>query len=213
MPGVREILREGFLISVAGVLAGLAGNALSPRGLSLTRDYFPAQSKFSPASVPTLVPNQTEPNIASEMESGAAQDRLQARFAQRGLQLASHDQVAVLFQDARYAQGLIVFVDARDEPHYQAGHIPAAYPFDHYRLADYIQAVLPVCLVAEQIVVYCNGGDCEDSAFAAGDLVDLGVPREKIVVYGGGLAEWKKQRMAVEAGLRGSGSLIKSDAK
>lgn len=213
MPVVREMLREGLLISVAGVLAGLAANALSPRGLSLTRDYFPAPAKSSPASVPALVPNQAELKNGTEKGSDAAQERLQARFAQRGIQLASHDQVAALFRDARYAQGLIVFVDARDEPHYRAGHISGAYPFDHYRLADYIQSVLPVCQVAEQIVVYCNGGDCEDSAFAAGDLVDLGVPREKISVYGGGLAEWQRQRLAVEAGLRGSGNLIAPDAK
>jgi rhodanese-related sulfurtransferase len=127
--------------------------------------------------------------------------------------LGTHEQVAGLFRDPRYSQGLVVFLDARDDKHYQAGHIPAAYQFNHYRLQDHVQEVLPACQVAQQIVVYCNGGECEDSEFAAADLIQLGIANEKITVYGGGLTEWNKQGMAIETGPRGSGNIVEPNGK
>ena len=46
-----------------------------------------------------------------------------------------------------------------------------------------------MCQAAEQVVVYCTGGECEDSDTAAILLRDAGVPTAKLFVYGGGFAE------------------------
>ena len=181
----RAILRDSASIVIAGAIVGLLANAISPRGLSLGRNYFPAPA---PAS--------------NSPATAAATDR-EARFARRGLALVAHARAVELFRDPRFAEGRIVFVDARDDRHFQAGHIPGAIPFDHYRLAEQVATVLAACQLAEHIVVYCNGGNCEDSELAAVDLLELGIDRAKLLVYGGGIAEWQQHSLPLETGSRG----------
>lgn len=131
---------------------------------------------------------------------------LAARLQSKGLRLVESHQVTQLFRDPRYAQDLVVFIDARDDQHYQAGHIPGAYQFNHYRAENYLATVIPVCQMAEQIVVYCTGGDCEDSEYAAIFLRDAGIPPEKLFVYGAGMTEWMTNGQPVEIGGRHSGN-------
>jgi rhodanese-related sulfurtransferase len=57
-------------------------------------------------------------------------------------------------------------------------------------------------------VVYCNGGNCEDSELTAALLADANiVPREKLWVYGGGITEWATNGWPVELGERKSGRM------
>jgi rhodanese-related sulfurtransferase len=67
--------------------------------------------------------------------------------------------------------------------------------------------VLPACLAAQKIVVYCTGGKCEDSEFAAGTLLEAGIPAAKISVYIGGITEWTAAKLPLETGTRKSGML------
>ena len=99
-------------------------------------------------------------------------------------------------------------VDARDSAHYEAGHIPGAWQFDHYRPESSLPKVLPPCLSALKIVVYCGGGQCEDSEFAAIMLRDAGVRRESLFVYAGGIAEWMARHLPIETGGRNSGRIL-----
>ncbi len=145
--------------------------------------------------------------MATTTNTPAPAELLAARLKAKGLQLLASDQVTQLSYDLRYEHGLIVFVDARDDRHYQDGHIPGAWQFDHYRAENYLANVLPVCLAAEQIVVYCQGGDCEDSEFAALTLSSVGIAKEKLFVYGGGMTEWMTNGLPVELGARKSGNL------
>ena len=179
-----------MLLEAAGVilfcgLVALAANFLSPRGLSLTRDYFPGASN----------------NGGGTNAVVSTADRLRTQ----GLQVADSKLVAQLFHDPRRAQGLILFIDARNDQHYAEGHIPGAWLFDHYHPENFLPALLPVCQIAMQIVVYCTGGDCEDSEFAAVTLRDAGVPKEKLFVYPGGITEWQGGGSPVETGARDSG--------
>jgi rhodanese-related sulfurtransferase len=132
---------------------------------------------------------------------------LAAQLRAKGLGLVESEQAARLFADPRYASELVLFVDARDDRHYQEGHIPGAYQFDHYRPDNYLPTVLPACQNAEQIVVYCTGGNCEDSEFAALTLRDAGVPPERLFIYAGGMTEWATNGLPVETGARKSGTL------
>ena len=157
-----------------------------PRGLSLTRDYFP-------------VPAQARA-LASATHAHAVAYLTTGHLTAQGLQVADHKQATQLFRDPRRDQDLIVFVDARDEQHYAAGHVPGAYLFDHYRPQTYLPALLPVCLTAETIVIYCSGGDCEDSEFAALALRDAGVNSGKLFVYPGGIAEWQSKGLPLATG-------------
>jgi rhodanese-related sulfurtransferase len=176
---------------VFGGLVALAANFLSPRGLSLTRDYFPVRF-------------QADARVTTTGESA---DLTEEHLTAQGLPLADHQLVARLFHDPRRDQELIVFVDARDEQHYMAGHIPGAYPFDRYRLENYLPSLLPVCQTAETIVIYCTGGSCEDSGFAALTLRDAGVGNAKLFVYSGGITEWQNTGLPLETGTRNSGTL------
>jgi rhodanese-related sulfurtransferase len=125
----------------------------------------------------------------------------------KGLQLASSNQVNQLFQDPRCQQGLILFVDARDDAHFQAGHIPGAYQLDYYHPEKHLGTLLPLCQVAHQVVIYCNGGECEDSELAATFLASAGIAREKLLVYGGGISEWGANGLSIEVGERSSGQM------
>jgi rhodanese-related sulfurtransferase len=201
---IRKLLAETLLVMLAGLLLALAANALSPRGLKLTRDYFPAAEKQPESAVATAVPAP----VASSRATTPA-DETSRRLESRGLQLVNSNAVMELFKDPRYQQGLIVFVDARDDEHYTAGHIPGAWQFNHYRPEVYLPMVLPACMIAQKVVVYCTGGQCEDSEFAATMLRENGVTRENLFVYAGGITEWKGLGRPLEVGVRQSGQLLK----
>lgn len=196
--GSRSLLRDALIIAIAGIVLALAANALSPRGLSLRRDYFPAVPK-------TNAPAATAPTTGAKSGPAIVAAGGPTR-TKRGLPLATHEEVVALFHDPRYAEGRILFVDARDDEHYGAGHIPGAYPFDHYHPDRYMAAILGAAVLAERIVVYCNGGDCEDSELATLDLIALGIPDSKLAIYGGGITAWNEHKLPVERGARGSGA-------
>jgi rhodanese-related sulfurtransferase len=196
MRTARTILVEALVVAVLGVAFALVANTLSPRGLRLSRNYFPRVAAGSTVAIPAG-------GSAPSAVSSHGTDALSQRLAQRGLQLIGSNDVIELFRDPRYEQGLIVFVDARNDQHYADGHIPGAWQLDHYRPENYLPAVLQVCLTAMKVVVYCNGGECEDSEFAAVMLRDAGVPANNLWIYAGGITEWKAQGFPLEPGARG----------
>jgi rhodanese-related sulfurtransferase len=120
------------------------------------------------------------------------------QLTSHGLQRIDREEVLEWFNDPRYAAGTIVFVDARNDANYLSGHIPGARQFDHYRAERYLAAVLPACLSAERVVVYCTGESCDDSEYAALALRDAGVPQEKLFVYVGGISDWTAHGLPVE---------------
>jgi rhodanese-related sulfurtransferase len=201
-------LLESLLVAVFGVSLAFLANALSPRGLTLTRDFFGASSQTA-----TNLAATTYTNTAVAVNGGFDHEQLVARLRGKGLELADSNQVLQLFQDPRRLQGMVLFVDARDDNHYQQGHIPDAYQLDYYHPDNYLGALLPFCQVAQQVVVYCAGGQCEDSEFAATFLISAGIAKEKLLVYGGGMAEWATSGMPVEIGGRSSGLMRPNTAR
>jgi rhodanese-related sulfurtransferase len=199
-PAVKWVLLEAAFVVVGGAIFAFAANQVSPRGLALTRNYFPEGT----GRLVSATPLATLPHNATGTNSSAFDpaQMLAAELKEKGLQLIDRSQALQLFHDPRFKQNTVVFVDARDEQHYREGHIPGAYEFDPYRPEKYFDAVLPVCKAAEQIVVYCNGGDCDDSETAALLLRDVGIPGRKLMVYGGGITEWTTNGLPVEIGGR-----------
>jgi rhodanese-related sulfurtransferase len=204
-PAAIYVLLEAVLVVVVGTLFAFAANEISPRGLALTRNYFPeGAGRLMLATLPAAHP----PNAAGTNSPAFDPARLlAAELKAKGLQLIAGRQAAQLFHDPRRQQGIVVFIDARDEQRYRAGHIPGAYELDPYRPEKYFATVLPVCQAAEQVVVYCNGGDCDDSETAAILLRDIGIANQKLLVYGGGITEWTTNGLPVEAGGRNSGDV------
>jgi rhodanese-related sulfurtransferase len=203
---VKQVLIEGLLVAAAGAVFAFSANWLAclltrhsstPLGLELTRNYFPSSGS-----------NTVPPNAVSTNTNIQPQQRLEAQLRAEGLSLADSNLVAQVFHDPRYERDLVVFIDARDNDEYQQGHIPGAYLFNHYHPESYLVTVVPVCQAAQQVVVYCNGGNCDESILAARLLRDLPqVGGEKIFVYAGGIAEWTTNGLAVEIGERKSGKM------
>ena len=127
-----------------------------------------------------------------------------ARLAAQGLTVTTHDEAVALWQDPAHALGMVVFIDARADSFYAEGHIPGAWQFDHYHQDRFLGTVLPVVTdpMVARVIVYCRGGDCEDSEFAAMNLMVRGVSPEKLSVYVGGHEAWKAAGMPLEQGER-----------
>jgi rhodanese-related sulfurtransferase len=195
-----KILLEAVAVALAGAAFAFAANELSPRGLELARNYFPGAAKPS-LSPPKLTPPPPAETATNQDPAAAEIDQ---RLKDKGLQPIDRLQTERLFRDPRYEQGLVVFVDARDEEDYRQGHIPGAYELNPYYPERQLNNVLLPCQFAAQVVVYCTGGDCEDADSTAILLRDAGIPNQKLFVYGGGFTEWAARHLPVEQGARNS---------
>jgi rhodanese-related sulfurtransferase len=191
---------EAVVVALAGAALAFAANELSPRGLKLTRNYFPGSSG------PTLAPpkNSPPPPASAAIPQDATTAQIEQRLREKALQPLDLTQTERLFRDPRREQGLIVFVDARDEDHYRDGHLPGAYELNPYHPERQLANVLPACQMALQVVVYCEGGDCEDADSTAILLRDAGLSGQKLFVFGGGYTEWTDHHLPVEQGERNS---------
>jgi rhodanese-related sulfurtransferase len=101
--------------------------------------------------------------------------------------------------DARLLTGEIVIVDARSDEPYQAGRIPGAIQFDYYR-AEYYAEAIPRAMAAEQVIIYCNGGSCEDSLLTCQHFVSLGIPANHLCLFKDGWEAWKTAGLPIETG-------------
>jgi len=210
---VKRVFREALLVALLGAAFSFAANGVSSKGLKLTKDYFPRGNRHglpaNPAVQGQVGTNTTETISANQSPA----EQAIARLHQKGLQVADDEQVLSLFHDPKYEQGLIVFIDARNEEHFQQGHIPGAYQFFYMYPEKSLGTVAPACNAAQQILIYCNGGDCELSEFAAEFLLNsLQVPISKILIYAGGITAWQNKKLPIETGERKSGQ-ISSAAK
>ena len=203
---LKRVLLEALVVAAVGLAFALLANLVSPRGLSLTRNYFPG-SATTHRKIDVANSNFNAAAPANNGAGQSAQEAVTARLKEKGLQPIDSREAMQLFHDPQYALELIVFIDARDDRHYTEGHIPGAYQFDRYYPEKHLLAVLPACLNATKIVVYCSGGNCEDSEFAALTLKDAGALLERIVVYAGGMTEWAAKGLPIEVGGRNSGKM------
>lgn len=200
---IGDTLLEAMLVAAVGGVFALATNHISPRGLELARNYFPTGTNDLVRAVATNAP----PGNIADTNTGISisAEQLAARVKQQGFQWVDRQRALQLFHDSHSNQG-VVFIDARDQSYYLEGHIPGAYDFNPYDPEKYFPVIMPVCQEAKRIVIYCEGGDCDDSETAALLLKDVGIPREKLFVYGGGITEWTNNRLPVETGKRTSGT-------
>jgi rhodanese-related sulfurtransferase len=189
---VKDILLEGLVVGLTGALLAFAANAVSSHGLKLTRNYSPGGA---------VAMSRANPGTTDTGQAGGSQ-LLERQLAAEGLQLIDSKRVIELFNDPAKEQGLTIFVDARDDDHFFAGHIPGAYQLDHYHPENYLAQVLPACQFAQKIVVYCKGGACEDSEQTAIFLRDAGIAKDRLFVYAGGFDDWSAQHHPVEIGDR-----------
>ncbi len=193
---VDGIMYEALVVALVGFCAALTANHFSPKGIKLTRDYFPSGEVASGSEATGVLRSQS-----------ATTNSLAARLESRNLTMVGLAEAEGFYRDPRHETEQVVFIDARSRQLYEEGHVPGAFHLDHFYPEATLSEVLPVVLAAEIIVVYCNGGDCEDSEFTAVFLRDAGVPNDRVRVYAGGMEEWRQQGLPVELGHRRSGKM------
>jgi rhodanese-related sulfurtransferase len=183
---VQKIFLEAMAVAIVGAGLAFAANELSPRGLTLRRNYFPTGVATATNLAPTRLPSR---------QDASDDDAVAARLKSKGLVCIGRNEVERLLVDSQ-----IIFVDARDEDKFEEGHIPGAYELDPYHPERAMGTVLPLCQAAPKVVVYCAGGECEDADSVAILLRDAGVSADRLVVYGGGMNDWLAQHKPVEKG-------------
>jgi len=192
---VGGLALEAGVVVLAGAALAFAANAVSPAGLKLQRNYFPDGTAQGSATV-----RIHRPAAPTDVAGAPGLDAVDQRLKDKGLRPISRAKAEELFHDPRFQEGLIVFVDARNPAEYGDGHIPGACELDPYHPEQRLADVLARCQAADQVVVYCDGGDCEDADSTAILLRDSGAPKEKLLVYGGGYTEWRQAHLPVEQG-------------
>lgn len=199
---LQTLLLEAAVVGVGGLVLALLANQLSPRGLVLTRDYFGGTASTPPKAAVVAVSSPTVPSLA------AGGDRTpEVEINRDGFRIAKREEVLRWHADPRRERGLIMFVDARGDRAFRDGHIPGAVQFDPFYPEQRLAEALAACSLADQIVVYCTGGDCIDSNLAARLLRDAGIPADRLAVFAGGIDDWKTAGAPIELGTRNSGIL------
>ncbi len=171
---LKQSIFEALALLVLACAVGLGFNGWRSAGLVLARDYFP---------------------VLTELKAGDPDGDAVAR----GDQLLQHGFQVVSLSEAQdyYSRGesSIVFIDARDEAHYEKCHIPTAVQFDYYHPDEYIGEVRDLAADAEIVIIYCNGGECEDSIQAARYLteeIEDPLPFDIVHVFEGGIQAWSE---------------------
>jgi hypothetical protein len=102
---LKRVLLQAGLVALAGLLLSLAANALSPRGIKLTRDYFP----ISPSH--PVKPTRALPIPVPAKGSGTNDEweKLSSRLNSEGLHLITGEKAFELYKDPRREQEQIVF--------------------------------------------------------------------------------------------------------
>jgi rhodanese-related sulfurtransferase len=97
-----------------------------------------------------------------------------------------------------------LFLDARRSSIYEGGHIAGARPFSVWEsdIDDKVNKLFEErsdpSSQAKPIVVYCSGGECEDSHMLAQKL--WGIQFNNVYVYKDGFPDWQKHGAAVHTG-------------
>ena len=100
-----------------------------------------------------------------------------------------------------HARADVVFLDARRTAAYREGHVGRARPFSVWEsdVDDKVRAFFAEGHEpSAPIVVYCSGGDCEDSHMLAQKLFLAGF--DNVLVYKDGFPDWQKRGLATTKG-------------
>jgi rhodanese-related sulfurtransferase len=90
----------------------------------------------------------------------------------------------------------ILFVDSRLEEDFDSGHIPNSLNLPYEEFENHFPLVKNKLLSYQQLVIYCDGSECETSLLLARTLQDEGYGNIK--VFFGGIVEWKEAGLPIE---------------
>lgn len=86
--------------------------------------------------------------------------------------------------------GTALFLDAREPADYAAGHIANALNLPAQSFSQHFGAIAPMLTPSTDLIVYCDGVECELSHRVAGELRRLGYTNLQLVLNG--WSQWNK---------------------
>lgn len=206
MQAFKRVLLDLGLLGVLSIAIGFGANTIRERGaIKPTKNYFDKTTQApsrSEGEVPPASPNppsSKHANLQTKEAVPAAKSR-NTKHLQHDYQEIDFVELVKVFQDPATAQGLNLFVDARKPDLYEEGHIPGAVQCDPYEPDDALDHVVARASGVDRVIVYCGGGDCEDSIFMCRELLDASVPYDSIFLYPGGWEEWSANQMPAQTG-------------
>ena len=187
----RQII--GFV--VLAFVCAVVSNALAgpERKLKWIGRYEERTSEPAPASAP-----HATPGVQAAAPGAAAGPKTFPPHPDKPWVEVSGDDVAAL-----YAAGRVLFLDARRTSVYRDGHIAGARSLAVWEsdVDDKVKALFAEGLdQSAPLVVYCSGGDCEDSHMLAQKLYFVGF--DNVLVYKDGFPDWQKRGLPVHTGDR-----------
>ena len=167
-----NLTKQAMALICISLLLALAWNHFSVSRIQYGYDYYPA-----------IDPVETEPVTAKEVKPSRLVDwRGRGKISQVGFaEIVSNNNL----EKKRWA-----LVDARKDELFNESHIRGAMKFNRYRLAHDLPKVLPKCMAADLVIIYCQGGKCEDSHIAKKILKQSGLKSDNIVILEGGVKQW-----------------------
>jgi len=92
----------------------------------------------------------------------------------------------------------VLFVDARLWEDFNSGHIAKAINLPYEEFKDNFSKVEKSLSSASELIIYCDGTECESSLFLARLLKDKGF--QNIKIFFGGWKEWVQAGLPIEKG-------------
>ena len=214
---------EAATLIIAAIICALVSNAVAsrerklvvvsnsgglPAAVPVPRRGMPAPTTSSPAPAPAPT---AEPTTDNRQPTTAKKTPLQlpvksVKAAQK--QFDPHPDkpyIEIHGDDVAYLHSKgVLFLDARRTSVYEQGHIPGARPFSVWEsdVDDKVNKLFTERPDAKDqnqpIVIYCSGGDCEDSHMLAQKLWGIGF--NNAYVYKDGFPDWQKRGEPVHTG-------------
>jgi rhodanese-related sulfurtransferase len=197
--GWSRILILVLLAVVCAAVSNLA--ATKERKMAWVGTYLRALDTAPAAGETVSVPAppaSAAPNAAPTLAPAAAANTPAKAFVphpERASVEIGTDDAEQLFGEKR------LFLDARRTTVYADGHIPGArsFPIWESDIADRVKAFYEEGLDQNApIVIYCSGGDCEDSHMLAEKLYMVGF--NDLLVYKDGFPGWQKRGLPAVKG-------------
>lgn len=198
MNALKKTTIEFLILGVAGLMIAFTANSVRAKNsIKINKNYFDIGLTVK---TPTSSTPEDENSAIDSDTLSVENDPIQPAHLQHPYQEITYDEVFELLNDPNTAMGLNVFVDARNDEQYNEGHIPGALQCDPYNVGLYIDNIIDYVAGAEKVVVYCGGGECEDSIFMCRELIEMDVPMEAIYLFVGGWKEWSDNGSPIETG-------------
>ncbi len=194
---------EIVLILSVSCAIGAIYNGQSEQGLQWTQKLYRSSVK-QPANEPPVNPDKNPINHTTANNDQQQTDTTdQQEIPEVKTEGPTHSMQSASYEDASdfHSMGapIVAFIDARSKENYDELRIEGAYHLYLAQASRMIEDIRPDIEMADFIIVYCNGGDCEDSITLAEALVnDYGFNYDSVYVYEGGLKEWKENNQPLE---------------